>query len=200
MIEGLLIHSHSELEKLKIKAAGLLLFIGGVQSFLSVTISEALYPTYSTSQNFISDLGIGPSALIFRSSTLLFGIIAFLSIYLIYQVLKPRLFIACLAFANIGMIGGIFFTEDFPIIHSIFSLIFIAFAGAAAIASFKIVRTPLSYVSIILGVVSLSALILLVSGVFLGLGKGGMERMCLYPILLWLIGFGGYLIGEGERL
>ena len=30
---------------------------------------------------------------------------------------------------------------------------------------------------------------------FLGLGKGGMERMIAYPALLWAVGFGGYLIG-----
>jgi hypothetical protein len=28
------------------------------------------------------------------------------------------------------------------------------------------------------------------------LGKGGMERMIAYPMLLWAIGFGGHLIKE----
>jgi len=42
--------------------------------------------------------------------------------------------------------------------------------------------------------VVLLALVLFASGTFLGLGKGGMERMIAYPALLWAIGFGGHLI------
>jgi hypothetical protein len=34
---------------------------------------------------------------------------------------------------------------------------------------------------------------------FLGLGAGGMERMIVYPALMWLAGFGGYLVAQQER-
>jgi hypothetical protein len=40
----------------------------------------------------------------------------------------------------------------------------------------------------------LGALILFIGKIDLGLGVGGMERMILYPILMWGAGFGGYLI------
>src|SRR5947199_267685 len=46
-----------------------------------------------------------------------------------------------------------------------------------------------------LGVRSLAALGLFISNNFLGLGNGGMERMIVYPVLTWGIGFGGYLLG-----
>ena len=56
-------------------------------------------------------------------------------------------------------------------------------------------KPPLSYFSVFLGIVSLSALVLFASGTYLGLGKGGMERMVAYPALLWVVGFGCYQIG-----
>ena len=31
---------------------------------------------------------------------------------------------------------------------------------------------------------------------YLGLGKGTMERLVIYPILLWIIGFGSQLAGS----
>jgi hypothetical protein len=34
---------------------------------------------------------------------------------------------------------------------------------------------------------------------YLGLGVGGMERMIVYPILIWMIGFGGGLIALPEK-
>jgi len=32
----------------------------------------------------------------------------------------------------------------------------------------------------------------------LGLGTGGMERLVVYPLWLWTLGFGAYLIGESS--
>ncbi len=80
-------------------------------------------------------------------------------------------------------------------LHTIVSFITFLFAGLSAILAFRILRPPLSYVSVLLGVGSLAALGLYVSKNFLGLGNGGMERMIVYPVLTWGIGFGGYLLG-----
>jgi hypothetical protein len=88
------------------------------------------------------------------------------------------------------------------------------FAGLSAIVSFKVLRMPLSAMSAGLGLMSLGALALFACGLlangifasveaqdsvfFLGLGPGGMERMIVYPVLVWLIGFSGYLIAVSE--
>ena len=184
------------MEYSKLKIAGLLLFVGGVQSFLSIVVAESLYPGYTTSQNFVSDLGVGPSSLIFRSTTFLFGMLALVSIYLMHQVFKSRIFSISLALASIGMIGTVIFTEDFPLIHTVFSLVFILFAGVSAIVSYRFEKPPLSYVSVVLGAVTILTLILLVSGNWLGLGMGGIEHLSLYAALMWLIGFGAHLTGQ----
>ena len=50
-----------------------------------------------------------------------------------------------------------------------------------------------------MGITALVALVLFVTGNFLTLGRGGMERMIAYPEVLWAIGFGGYLIGSEDK-
>jgi hypothetical membrane protein len=46
---------------------------------------------------------------------------------------------------------------------------------------------------------SLLALILFIGNIYFGLGVGGMERMIVYPILIWMIGFGSYLVAFPEK-
>lgn len=178
--------------------AGFLVFVGGVQCVLGIIIAEALYPGYSTSENWISDLGIGPSALIFNSSVFLLGVLGITGTYFIHRVFNSRLFSILLAIANMGAIGVGLFTEDFGIVHTIFAVILFLFTGLTAILSYKLQKPPLSYLSVILGALALLAIVLVGSGTYLGLGKGGMERMIVYPALLWVIGFGAHLIGSSD--
>jgi len=180
------------------KVAGALLFIAGVQCVLGIIIAEAFYPGYSTSENYISDLGVGPSSLIFNSSVFLLGVLAVGSAYFIQRASNFRLFSVLAAITGIGAMGVGLFTEDAGVIHGIFSLTTFLFGGLSAILSYKLQKPPLSYLSVILGALSLLALVLFGSGVYLGLGKGGMERMIAYPALLWAVGFGGYLIGHSS--
>ncbi len=59
----------------------MLFFIAVTQFVLGFTISEALYPGYSVSDNYISDLGIGPSSIIFNSSVFLLGLLLLIGTY-----------------------------------------------------------------------------------------------------------------------
>jgi hypothetical membrane protein len=178
--------------------AGLLLFIGGVQCVLGIIIAEALYPGYSTSENYISDLGVGPSSLIFNSSVFLLGVLAVGGAYFIQRAFNYKLFSVLAAITGIGAIGVGLFPEDAGVVHAVFSLITFLFAGLSAILSYKLQKPPLSYFSVVLGAVSLLALVLFGSGIYLGLGKGGMERIIAYPALLWAIGFGGHVINHSK--
>jgi len=58
---------------------------------------------------------------------------------------------------------------------------------------------PFSVIAVILGLLSLGALVLFMAGMNLGLGVGGMERMIVYPLLMWGAGFGGHLIVHPEK-
>jgi hypothetical membrane protein len=181
------------------KVAGFLLLVGALQFVLGMIISEALYPGYSTSNNYISDLGVGPSALIFNSSIILLGVLIAAGAYFVQRAFNSKLFSILLTVTGIGAMGVGIFTEDFGVAHAIFSLITFLFAGISIIVSFKFERPPLSYLSIILGAASLVSLALFGSGVYLGLGKGGMERMIAYPVLLGAISLGGYFIGDSKN-
>jgi len=81
-------------------------------------------------------------------------------------------------------------------VHSVFALFVFVFGAASAIMSYKFEKSPLSYISAILGAVMLAALALFISGpgFYLGLGLGGMQRFMIYPLLLWMLGFGAYLL------
>jgi hypothetical membrane protein len=91
------------------------------------------------------------------------------------------------------------FTEHYGDIHTVVSLIAFLFGGLSAIASYRQLKLPFSVIAGILGLMCLGALILFMSGVYIGLGEGGMERMIVYPLLVWGAGFGGHLMGQAEK-
>lgn len=175
--------------------AGFLLFVGGVVCILGIIVSEALYPGYSTSKNYISDLGVGPSSFIFNLSVFLLGVLILSGAYFIHRAFKVVVFSVLVVLAGVGAVGVGIFTKDTGFVHLAFSLIVFLFGGLSAIASYKLQKPPLSYSSAVLGFMVLLALVLFATGNYLGLGRGGMERMIAYPALLWTVAFGGYLIG-----
>jgi hypothetical membrane protein len=189
------------------KVAGTLFFIAATQFVVGVFVSEALYPGYSIADNYISDLGVGPSALIFNSSVFVMGLLIIFGAYFLQRAFHFELLTVLLALTAIGAMGVGILTEDFGVLHLVVSLIAFLFGGLSAIFSvlcsyvhkFPLVKMPFSAVSVILGLMALGALGLFFGRIFLGLGAGGMERMILYPILMWGAGFGGYLIAFPEE-
>ena len=103
------------------KIAGSLLFIGSVICVLGIIVAEALYPGYSTSDDYISDLGVGPSAAVFNSSVFLLGVLAVCAAYFIQKAFNFKLFSILAAITGIGAIGVGLFTEDAGVIHTVFS-------------------------------------------------------------------------------
>lgn len=182
------------------KMAGALLFAGGVQFLLVVTIAEALYPGYSISRNWISDLGVGPTAIIFNSSAFVLGLFVAVGAYSLHRAYSSRLLSILLILTGVGAMGAGVFPENFGIVHGMASLATFVFGGLSAIFSYKLQKSPLSYFSLVLGGMALAAVVLSVFGRYLGLGKGGMERMIVYPILLWIVGFGSHLISYSEKI
>jgi hypothetical membrane protein len=175
------------------KILDVLFFTAAVQFLLSIIIAEALYPGYSIANNYISDLGVGPSALLFNTSLLVLGALIIIGTYYLHRILHVKIFTAFLAIAAVGCICVGVFTEHSEPMHSIASSIVFFFGGLSVIVSFRWIQQPFSYVSLILGVISLGALFLFGIHQYLGLGVGGMERMIVYPILAWMMGFSGYL-------
>lgn len=177
--------------------AGLLLFVAASVFSVGMIIAEALYPGYSVSQNYISDLGVGPSAWIFNSSVIILGALTIAAAYSARKVFG-RILVILLIVTGAGAMGVGVFTEASGIVHTIVSFTAFLFAGLAAIWTFRLVRPPFAYLSAAFGAISLVALGLFASGTYVGLGQGGMERMIVYPVLVWAAGFGGALMAAEE--
>lgn len=180
------------------KVAGTLLFLGAVQFLIVLVVAEALYPNYSVSLNYISDLGVGSTALIFNSSVFLLGVLVVAGAYFIREAFKSNFLFIALILTGIGAMMVGLFPETAGVMHTIASLITFLFGGLAAIVSYKVENPPFSYLSVVLGALGLVGLGLFASGNYLSLGVGGMERMIAHPVLLWAVGFGGHLVSQSK--
>ena len=171
---------------------------------------------YSVSNNYVSDLGGNcrpwsippsstatctavPSAYLFDISIALLGLLFLVGAYYLDRAYHWRPATIVIALAGIGALGVGLFPETAGIWHILFSLVAFLFAGLMAVLTARFQKKPMSYFSVILGLVTLAALVLDIGGEYLGLGAGGMERMVLYPVLVWSLGFGGHLMAiEGK--
>jgi len=216
--------------------SGLAIFLGAVQFALLVVVSEIIDSTassphifgtgnetgytYSVASNFISDLGANcsfpsgacyfpPSAFLFDSSVVILGLTLLISAYYLHRAFRWMPGTLLLAIAGLGAIGVGVFPETTGVLHEIVSLVAFLFTGLSAIASIKLQKKPLGYLSVILGVLTIVGLILAVAssqtllagarGTYLGLGAGGIERLVFYPAILWAIGFGSHLMATGDK-
>src|SRR5436309_8919856 len=103
--------------------AGLLLFIGvGQFAVVGLTVSEAVYSEaslsgYSISQNYISDLGVGPAALIFDPSIILVGVLVLATALFLWRAVGGRILSIVVALGGAGAIAVGVFTEAFGVVH-----------------------------------------------------------------------------------
>jgi hypothetical membrane protein len=199
----------------KEKVAGILFFVAATQFILGITVAEALYPGFSVSANYISDLGIGPSALIFNSSAFLLGLLSLIGTYFLRHISGFRTINIMLVLMALGAMGIGVFTKNYTTAHGAVATTAFFFAGLSAISSSKVLRKPLSLISIVLGAMTLAALALFSAGMvtsgsltsdiaydsdfYLGLGPGGMEHMIIYPAGMWLAGFSWHLMTQQEK-
>ncbi len=197
-------------EKEYYKFAGILLVIACVQYLLAVNMAESLFPGYSIAINSLSDLGgslpLGePAAIIFNVSNIILGILLLASVYLILKSGGCRLFSSCLAVFGFCIAALGIFPEYTHSIHLTFA--FLAFISGilALFFSYRLgINIPMIIISFILGLI---ALITIVSPFIYGIGptnpldvfgKGGSERLIIYPIILYLTALGGYLTSRGK--
>ncbi len=190
--------------------------VGATQFLLGLVVAEALYPEYNLADNYISDLGVGPSSAVFNTSVFLLGALVLAGVYSLrksHGLGRVNAFLLLMAVSSMGV--GIF-TKDFAIAHGVVSLAAFFFSALAAVASAKMFDMPFSLLCGILGAMTLGALALFSVGMvssgsitsteaidspyYLGLGPGGMERLIVYPGLMWLAAFGGHLLaGQAPR-
>jgi hypothetical membrane protein len=162
--------------------AGSILFVGGILYVLGTIIGEKF----------------GKESLVYNVPVLLLGLFMIASTYYIQRAFKSTLFSGSLALAGIGtvgvgLLGYLMFDATF---YYVFAGIGYVFFGLSAIISYKFERSPLSYFSVLLGVVAFTALLLWPLGIELVAGVKATPIIVDFAIVLWLIGFGAHIIGE----
>ncbi len=183
-------------KNLEMNVAGVLFFVSIAQFFLMMLLAETIYPNYSVSHNYISDLGVGKTAYIFNVSIVLMGILLIAAAYISRSF--SRVFSVIIVLAGVGAMGVGIFPETTGSIHVYSSLLVFLMASIAPYIIIYKLKNSLSVAWAILGTIGLVSLILYATGHYLGLGVGGMERFIVYPDLLWGMGFGGWLLGKGQ--
>jgi hypothetical membrane protein len=192
--------------------AGVGLTVAGFVGFMGIITAEVLYPNYSTRQD-ISDLGSTrppnpvihePSATIFNTTMLLTGAMVLVAAYLLYRGTSRRGFPLALAVFGVATFGVGVFPGNVTPWHGLFALLTFFSGGITVVLSSRVVPRPLSFLCGLFGGISL---LVLLSVFFYGLavggpsplaplGPGGIERWVVYPLIIWLPAFGGYLLAE----
>ncbi len=206
-----------------VRWAGLFLLVGGVIFLMALHLAEITFPGYSVSLNWISDLGqscsyagtnwphdcayVQPAATIFTAGVVLFGGLLLAGAYVLFSLRRPRRLAFFLGLAGAGALGLALFPEGVPLGHAAAAGAALLGGALAALESFRFVPRPLGYLFLILGSVSLVAfgIVVTVGGgtgapTWTPLGKGGMERMAVYPELVWDVAFGATLMSRPESV
>jgi hypothetical membrane protein len=192
------------------RLAGILFTLGASLCLLLTTAAESIYPNFSLQTNAISDLAaIGTSTTVIEETAILTLSICWMlgAFYLFRNTGKKGLMILNLV-PGMGFFLAGASPENFNVvIHSIGTIGF-PLGAIVAIMSYRIIRSFFRYLAFALGTLSMVSTIIIFVGwrVVCGtcgyqaglsqavLGLGGWESMIIYPLLIWLIGYGSYLL------
>jgi uncharacterized membrane protein len=131
-----------------------------------------------------------------NASIVVLGLLMVASAYFVQKGFKSAIFSILIALAGIGTIGIGVATFNMDV-YLLFAYIGYTFFGLSAIMAYKFVKSPFSYLSVLLGALSLILLGLWVSGIDIG-GATVSPGLIDNVIMPWLIGFGAYIMGASD--
>lgn len=187
------------------RRAGVILAVLSAQFMTAIMLAAAMVPGYDFGASAISDLGVFPeTAWLFNASLVLVGLLNVAGGYYYYRVHGKRWLFGAFVLAGLGAVVAGAVPLDAGALHSLGALFAFLFFNVQAIGAGTQVRGAMRYASVLVGVVGIAFLGLMIVGdagnpaVFGAINHGGAERMIVYPAMLWLVAFGGYLLGRGE--
>jgi hypothetical membrane protein len=185
---------------------GSLLVLLAAQFMTVIMLAASMAPDYDVAQGAISDLGvIQETALLFNLSLIGVGVLNLAAGAYLYRSHRHQWLLAIFALAGLGAAGAGLVPLGTSELHGIFALVAFLFFNVQALACATIVRGPMRALSIVAGVIGLAFVVLMVigdggsPGVFGPIGHGGAERMIVYPAMLWMLAFGGYLMAVPQE-
>ncbi len=196
-----------------VRHGGVLWLVGSLQFVLAMVVVQLAWtghPGYSLVNNYISDLGntqcgpwpnanspdlCSPAHDVFNASVIVLGLLAIVGAVLVRAGFTSRRagFVGrnLVAVAGLGAVGVGIFPENVALtIHEIVSADAFLVGSLAlvvlALAMFSDVRwAGLGAYTLFSGILGLVATFLFLAGVYPG--PGGMERLIVAPLLLWLV-------------
>ena len=204
--------AHDRALTVDLRVAGTLILLAGAAILMAIITAEALYPAaYATGANEISDLGgtrppdsviLQPSATIFDVAMMLVGLMVVASSWFVHAAFGRRAVTIPLVVLGASALGVGLFPGNTGTPHALFAMATFISGSIAAVCAALVTGSAFRYLSVTLGVVSLATL---VSYMVLGdatpmaaMGIGGIERWIVYPVVIWLIAFGAYLLGVAD--
>jgi hypothetical membrane protein len=128
------------------------------------------------------------------------GVLSFLGVYLFFfkstylQISRRKLTGVFFLLPSVGTIIVSLVPENLNInLHTLGAFVNFLFGAVTAIYAFRFIKdSPFRYFSLVLGIISLGSIPFLSGSSFLGFG--GVERLVVYPLGIWGLGFGAYLM------
>ena len=186
--------------------AGVFFFALAAQFMTVIMLAAAMVPGYDFRAAAISDLGVYPeTALLFNVSLVVVGVFNLFGGYFFYRTHGKRWLLAVFALAGVGAIGAGLFPLDTSGLHGLAALLAFVFFNVQAIGSATRLSGAMRALAVLAGALGLVFVVLMALGdggnaaAFGPIGHGGTERMIVYPVMLWLVAFGGYLLGKQEH-
>jgi len=184
------------------KRAGLLLTFAGAGFLMLIMVLEAIYPNYSIHANTISDLlAIGtPTSLIGEPLAFAVAVSWIGGAYYLFRKSGKRRLMALNLLPGTGLLLAVLSPENVNIaIHSLGALVAFIPGPIAAILSYRMIKSSYRYFALSLGSLSLFGTVMEFGAYETAffqqtLGPGGWERVIVYPLLIWLTGFGSFLL------
>jgi hypothetical membrane protein len=185
-----------------------LLSLAGAAILMGFITAEALYPgVYTTHTNTVSHLGaseppnsvvLQPSAAIFDVTMLVAGAMILAGAWFAYRALGRKAVLIPTALLGVGTLGVGVFPLTHPTPHTLLAFTAFLAGGVAVVLSARVTTAPFRYLWTTLGAIALGATVLALDAFRTWapwqLGEGGLERWIVYPIVLWLVAFGSYVL------
>ena len=190
-----------------LKRAGAFDIFAGATFVLLVTFLESIYPGYSVHSNSISDLfAIGrltstigePIAFVIAVAWILGG-------YFLYRGTGKKAQLVLSILPGSGLLLAVLSPENVNVaIHSVGALLAFIVAPIIMLLAYRSISTSFRYFSLAFGIITLFSVVVEFGGYYSPLvqqtlGPGGWERAIIYPVVIWLIGYGNYLLGRAYK-
>jgi len=187
-----------------VKLAGLFYFFGGAEIILMLTVAESLYAGYSVHTNTISDLAAvgSQTSLFFDPAVFVWGLSWVLGAYFLLRGSGRRGMMLLNVLPGVGVMMAALSPENVNIaIHSVGAVVAFVPGAISVILSYRLIGSQLKYFALFLGLLSLASVFVYFGAYYSPLvqqtlGSGGAERIIVYPLVVWMIGIGSYLMGR----